>query len=629
MRTFEQYQEEQARLLALCGEIERMADDFASTRSTLESELEPEPSAAQPGTVATMLAEARRRLTASTIEVGVFGNVKRGKSTLVNALVGFPVSSMSVTPETAVPVWIESGEYRSFVVREDGTVEDVADAATAAEMATQRHTRKDSRSRIVRVVQRLPIDWLPEGLRLVDTPGLDDPNDAALYEELTLAELDRVAAAVFVFCSPPGPAGEEVRLLRALGERGVDKAFLVCNFYRDHWSDFTIRQDMAEYIEAVVAEGADGGVQREDVRVYPVSAKDGFSATQSEAPEEFVASGVEAIRADLERFLTADALPRLLSAATQRIRSARDVLLDAVIERRSILTDPRALESVRAERAKEVAAGSARLSELVDETHSAANDLEKQMVEVMAEPYRSALQSLTAASTVDDLQQLEHQLRLRLETAASRASVKFSQSTTIHEERVRRRLFDAFGVAERLNRATAITPEWSGLADDSSLVLSASMSPDWATAGAAGAATAVGGTLIGGSLAGGVGVALLAAGPIGWIIGAAAGGALGLLAGTAGGAIATRRSLSEADRTAAKSALTSRLDLATDKARSTVRSWSANVARWLTDDADRFLAEGKANLERVETILRDERGRQSALQQANAMNDRLATLIWR
>ena len=515
-----------------------------------------------------------------------------------------------------------------MVIREDGSIEEVADASVAAEMATQRHVRKELPGRrVVRVVQQLPISWVPAGLRLVDTPGLDDPNDAALYEELTLAELDRVAAAVFVFCSPPGPAGEELRLLRALGERGVDKAFLVCNFYPDHWSDQDTRHQVSEYIESVVSGAAGGGVRPDDVRVYAVSARDGLAAAQRGSPDDFASSGMEALRADLERFLAADALPRLLSAATQRVRAARDVLLDAVLERKQILTNPHILDSVRETREGELADSRGRLAALVSDTVAQANELDKQLVDHLTEPYRHALSELDTASDNAGLGQIEHRLRLRLETAASRASLLFGQTTAIHEERVRRQLFDSFGIADRLGRGTSTTPEWSRLAEDAGLGVIAGNRPDWATAGAAGAATAVGGALVGGSLAGGVGLALLATGPVGWIIGAAAGGVLGLLAGGAGGAMATRRTLSDADRATAKASLISRRGSATDTARSSVRAWSANVEHWLTNDADRFLHEHNTNLERVTAILRDETGRQTALQQMDALSQRLRSVI--
>ncbi len=59
--------------------------------------------------------------------MGIFGLIKRGKSTLVNGLVGREVSSMHVTPETAVPVYVSYGDTPAAVIHfADGTVKHVA-----------------------------------------------------------------------------------------------------------------------------------------------------------------------------------------------------------------------------------------------------------------------------------------------------------------------------------------------------------------------------------------------------------------------------------------------------------------------------------------------------------------------
>src|SRR5690606_12626482 len=82
-----------------------------------------------PDVVEDCIAQVRGRLQSSSIEVGVFGEVKRGKSTLLNALLGTVVSSMRVTPETAVPVWVENGRGPAEVLHADGRIEYVEDPA--------------------------------------------------------------------------------------------------------------------------------------------------------------------------------------------------------------------------------------------------------------------------------------------------------------------------------------------------------------------------------------------------------------------------------------------------------------------------------------------------------------------
>ena len=127
-----------------------------------------------------LVSQARLRLGSDTIEVGIFGEVKRGKSTLINALVGRRVSSMRVTPETASPVWVESGTTKTLAILADGTTKIVEDSAEAQKLASQRYRRGDG-PEVVRVIQYAELSWLPEGLRLVDTPGLQDPSLSESY----------------------------------------------------------------------------------------------------------------------------------------------------------------------------------------------------------------------------------------------------------------------------------------------------------------------------------------------------------------------------------------------------------------------------------------------------------------
>ena len=384
---------------------------------------------------------------------------------------------------------------------------------------------------------------------------LDDPSRIGEYEELTLAELDRVAAAVFVFVSPPGPAGEELRLLGALASHGVDKAFLVCNFYPDHWADPETRNEVTEYIESIVSGGADEGVSAEDVHVYALSAKSGLAASRSDDAEAFDESGVGVLRRDLERFLAKDALPRTLGAVERRIDSARSLVLDALLERARILNAPHLVASVRDDHQRKLETSRRSLRGIIDEINRAAEVLGNDLAEIMDHPYRTAATDIEQATTIRAVEEAEHRMRLLIETAASRSSMKFSQTAAVVEQRVRRELFDTFGVDERLAKSGHGAPEWSRLAGGEGLATLASSSADWSAVGSAAGLAAVGGGLIGGAVLGGAGLALLAVGPVGWLIGLAVGGALSAATAGSVAGLSTRGRLDAADRSKILSSL--------------------------------------------------------------------------
>ena len=186
-------------------------------------------------TVTNLLRETDNALGSTSLDIGVFGQVKRGKSTLVNALVGREVSAVGMLPKTAVPVTIEwAPEESGAVTLADGTTELVSiDDAVEATTQAERKRRQQAGVPIVdRVLVRVPLKWLPAGVRLVDTPGLGDPSMTEVYEEYTMAELARLTAGIFVICYPPGPDASEVKLLSSLGAKGLSKMFFVQDNFR-------------------------------------------------------------------------------------------------------------------------------------------------------------------------------------------------------------------------------------------------------------------------------------------------------------------------------------------------------------------------------------------------------------
>jgi predicted GTPase len=70
--------------------------------------------------VADQATEAAGRLLAQRLEVAVVGEFKRGKSSLINALVGREVLPVGALPLTAVPTVLERGEEGLVVEFADG-----------------------------------------------------------------------------------------------------------------------------------------------------------------------------------------------------------------------------------------------------------------------------------------------------------------------------------------------------------------------------------------------------------------------------------------------------------------------------------------------------------------------------
>jgi hypothetical protein len=161
------------------------------------------------------LEELRGRLAGQRLRVLVAGEAKRGKSTLVNALLGRPVLPTGVTPLTALPTTVRYGQDEGVTaVCRDGHAEDYPLSALD-DLVTERGNPGNRRGLAsVTVVVDAPV--LAQGAELVDTPGTGSVyahNTAAAEAALTTMD-----AAVFVLTAdPPVSASERAPMARVAG----------------------------------------------------------------------------------------------------------------------------------------------------------------------------------------------------------------------------------------------------------------------------------------------------------------------------------------------------------------------------------------------------------------------------
>jgi len=175
------------------------------------------------------VAEEARDLAARVAEgrfyVACVGQFKRGKSTLLNALVGHEVVPTGFVPVTAVPTVIRFGEQLHARVRmRDGSWRDVA-MADLKEYVTE-ELNPENKKGVDGAEVFVPSPLLSSGMCFVDTPGLGSVftgNTAT-----TQAFIPHIDAALVVVGADPPIAGEELALVEAVG-RQIQDLILVIN----------------------------------------------------------------------------------------------------------------------------------------------------------------------------------------------------------------------------------------------------------------------------------------------------------------------------------------------------------------------------------------------------------------
>ncbi len=174
--------------------------------------------------ITTRLNEATNRLQ-DNFSLVVVGDFKRGKSTLINALVGAEVVTTNVTPETVTINYIEHGTANKVeAILEDGGKVDLNFEELYAE-------KLEPILQQIPAVKHLKIqnstEWL-QGISLIDTPGTGDIFQR--FDRQVQSILERADAVIFTISALSPLSLSEQNFLRvSLLPQDFPKVFFVVN----------------------------------------------------------------------------------------------------------------------------------------------------------------------------------------------------------------------------------------------------------------------------------------------------------------------------------------------------------------------------------------------------------------
>jgi GTP-binding protein EngB required for normal cell division len=153
------------------------------------------------------------------------GQFKRGKSTLLNALLDTTVLPTGVVPVTSTVTIIRHGERLAARVRFRGRDWEDCDATAIGLYVSEQHNPGNEKD-VLGVEVAVPSALLVRGLCLVDTPGLGSVIFA--NSEATRAFVPHVDAAIIVLGADPPISAEELALVEEL-TRTVRDIIVVLN----------------------------------------------------------------------------------------------------------------------------------------------------------------------------------------------------------------------------------------------------------------------------------------------------------------------------------------------------------------------------------------------------------------
>ncbi len=165
-----------------------------------------------------------RRVDEGRFFVACVGQFKRGKSTLINALVGDDILPIGVIPVTAVVTVVRYGQARRARVKTRAADWiDVAPEQLATYVAEEQNP--DNRKQVVAVEACVPSELLATGMCLVDTPGLGSVH--ASNTAATREFVPHIDAALVVLGADPPISGEELALVEEVSREVSHLVFAV------------------------------------------------------------------------------------------------------------------------------------------------------------------------------------------------------------------------------------------------------------------------------------------------------------------------------------------------------------------------------------------------------------------
>jgi hypothetical protein len=273
---------------------------------------------------------------ASRVEEGRFhvacvGQFKRGKSTLLNAVIGAPVLPTGVAPVTSAITVLRHGEAPAARVSfDDGRAKEVAVGDLGGYVSEAENPQNEKGVRAVEVF--FPSALLARGLCLVDTPGLGSPLGG--NSAVTRAFVPHVDAALVVLGADPPLSGEELALVE---EVATEVRHLVFVLNKSDRLSEAEREEGARFASETLTRC----LRRPVGPLFQVSARERLDSGQPTRDWAELERTLEALEheagADIVRAAEARGVERLTRALLRELDERRDALLRPMAESESRL----------------------------------------------------------------------------------------------------------------------------------------------------------------------------------------------------------------------------------------------------------------------------------------------------
>jgi small GTP-binding protein len=266
------------------------------------------------------------KLRTNRFNLVVMGAFKRGKSTLINALLGEAVLPTAIIPLTSIVTIIGYGEKLDIQVHFlNGETRKIT-KEELVDYITERGNPQNKKG--VREVEiAYPSDYLKDGVRIIDTPGVGSVY--AHNTDVAYNYLPQVDAGIFVVTVDPPLSAAEQEFLQDIREY-VHKIFFVLN--KIDYVEDAERQEALDFTADVLATN----LASCPVAIFPISAKLALTSKTNGHPEYLEASQLPKFENHLRQFLYKEkGRVLLISCLSGALKTITDSTLGLKVERQA------------------------------------------------------------------------------------------------------------------------------------------------------------------------------------------------------------------------------------------------------------------------------------------------------
>ena len=285
-------------------------------------------------------------------DVVVCGEVKKGKSSFINAIIGERILPVDTKVATSQAFRIVNNDKQAFyLVFTDGTKQEVErdDLENyGSQVRIDKNGEPITFGKIVDYMEvHTPIPFLPQSVVLVDTPGL-----GAIYANhatVTKRHLAKASAVIFIL-DPTNPITEpEISFLNEV--TGITQNVLLVMTKQDNYDEEYINTQINRDVEILVEKGFKEKISANEIKILPMSSTLLYDVKNAdlEADEQkifYEASFFDNVKTELLKMLQMTIGLSKSSTAYNALNQYNSRVMAAVAESEEVLKSPNSAQQL-------------------------------------------------------------------------------------------------------------------------------------------------------------------------------------------------------------------------------------------------------------------------------------------